>query len=189
MYIDSNVILDVMRGRSTASANLFECIREKKIRACTSGFTLLEVIDKEQEYAFVWRMLKEGYSFDTILRKREDRDLDDKELDDCFKKMDRLFYIPFKKYIDFYYLQPNGWDKSVELMHKYSLRSNDAIHLASAVMAGCDFLVSSDQNLLKVASNVINVAIPEKVNEALSKFMEKMPSDSNKSPFDKWFNV
>jgi predicted nucleic acid-binding protein len=167
VYIDANIILDAIRGRNNASIGLMEKIREKKIKACTSGFTLLELLDKEQEYSFVWRMLKDGYTFDAILRKRDDRDLDDKELDGCFKKMDRTFSIPYKRYIDFYYLDNNGWDKSVELMHKYNLRSNDAIHLATAIMASCDLLVSNDQNLLRSASNIIKVATPENSNEML----------------------
>jgi len=167
VYIDSNIILDVIRGRDPKSISLMERIRERKVKACTSGFTLLELIDKEQEHALIWRMIKDGYSFDEILRKRGIRDLNDKELDGCFNKMDRTFSIPYKKHIDFYYLDNVGWDKAVELMHKFNLRSNDAIHLATAIMAGCDLLVSNDQNLLKSAENVIKVATSENVNDIL----------------------
>jgi predicted nucleic acid-binding protein len=145
-----------------------EKIRDGTVKACTSGFTFLELLDKEQEYALVWHMLKNGYSFEEILRKRSARNLNDKELDECFDKMNRVFTIPYKKHIDFYYLNDVGWDKAVELMHKLNLTSNDSVHLATAIMAECDLLISNDQNFLENAQKVIKVTTPENIDKVLS---------------------
>lgn len=172
-YLDTNVILDVIRGRKTESIRLMEKVREGKIKACTSGFTFLEILDKEQEYTLVWKMLKDGYSFDAILKKRSERNLNDKELDECFSKMDRTFTMQYKKHIDFYYLSDVGWDEAVELMHKLNLTSNDAIHLATAIMAGCYLMVSNDQNLLKNAEKVIKVSTPETIDKFLAKISKE----------------
>jgi len=167
LYLDVNVILDVIRGRKKASLVLMEKIRNGSIRGCTSAFSLLELIDKEQEYTLIWRMIKDGYSFDEILRARNKRNLRDADLIEAVEKIDRILVKRYKKYVDFYYLEDEGWDKAVELMQSVNLTSEDAIHLASALMAGCDVLVSSDQNLLENAVKVIPVSLPEDVEQTL----------------------
>ena len=168
VYLDVNIILDVIRGRKNkASFVLMEKIRKGNIRGCTSAFSLLELIDKEQEYTFIWRMIKDGYSFDEILRERYNRNLKDMDLIEAVEKIDRVFVKRYEDYIDFFYLEGEGWDKAVELMQSANLTCEDAIHLVSALMAGCDLLVSNDQHLLNNAKKVIPVSSPENVEQKL----------------------
>jgi len=170
VYIDVNVILDVIRGRKNkASFALLEKIRNGYIRGCTSAFSLLELIDKEQEYTFIWRMIKDGYSFDEILRGRKNKNLKEFDLIEAVEKIDRVFVKQYKKCVDFYYLEDDGWDKAIELMQTINLTSEDAIHLASALMAGCDLLVSNDQHFLENAKKVIPACSPENAEQLLKK--------------------
>jgi len=156
VYIDVMVILDIIRGRKNkASFALMEEIRNGHIKGCTSAFSLLELIDKEQEYTLIWRMIKDGYSFDEILRERKNRNLKEHDLIEAVDKIDRIFVKQYRNYIDFYYLADEGWDKAIELVQVVNLTSEDAIHVASALMAGCDLLVSNDQNLVDNAKKVI----------------------------------
>ena len=170
VYLDVNVILDVIRGRrNEASFMLMEKIRNSEIVGCTSAFSFLELIDKEQEYSLVWRRIRDGYSFDEILRERSNRNLREEDLIDAVEKVDRVFAKPYKKYIDFYYLEDEGWDKAVELMQIVNLTSEDAIHLASAFMAGCHLLVTNDQHFLKNAQKVMPASLPKDVEDNLKK--------------------
>jgi predicted nucleic acid-binding protein len=149
------------------------------LKACTSAFSLLELIDKEQEYTLVWHMLRDGYSFDEILRKRSDRNLSEKELLEAFDKVDRVFTVQYKKHIDLYYLDNEGWDKAIELMQTLNLTARDAIHLATALMAGCDLLVSNDQNFLKNAEKVIRVSTPDEVNNNILQVLRGKSKSQN----------
>lgn len=167
VYLDTNVILDVIRGRKTESTNIMEKVKKRKIKACTSLLCLLELIDKEQEHYFESNLYRDGYSFDEILRIRNQRNLSGADLLKAFNKVDRLFVIPYKEIIDFVYLEGPGWDKAVELMQTLNLRSNDAIHLATALVMKCDLLVADDKHFLENALKVIPVSLPENIDEKL----------------------
>jgi len=167
LYVDTNVFLDVVWKRRESSIVLVNRIKTKKIKACTSTFTFLEATDKEQEYKFFWKMLGKHHSFDEILRLRFQRQLTKQDLEDVIETVDAQFWKPYKDAIDFYYLELDGWTLAMELMGELSIRSNDVIHLATAILAGCDLFVTNDTDLLKTINKKIPACTPEQVDQKL----------------------
>jgi len=167
VYLDTTIILDVIRGRKRASILLLERAKSGNIKACTSLLCLLELIDKEQEHFFESKMHRNGYSFNEILKRRNQRNLREDDLLEAFDKVDRVFVAPYKKVIDFCYLEGAGWDKAVELMQMLNLRSNDAIHLATALVMKCNLLITNDQHFLENAQKVIPASFPENIDKKL----------------------
>ncbi len=47
IYLDSPIVIDVLRSRRTASLRLLEVARQKDWRLSTSQFTIMEVLDVE----------------------------------------------------------------------------------------------------------------------------------------------
>ena len=176
LYLDTNVILDIIRNRRVASTILLDKIKNGKFDACTSYFTLLEVTDQEQEYKFFWKMLEKGYSLDKILRTRFHRELTKQDLKEVTEKIDTIFWKPFKDVIGFYYLEKDGWDRAWGLMEDTSIRANDLIHLATALSQKCDLFVTSDNDLLNAIRKKIPACTPEKVEQKLKSLGFKISS-------------
>ncbi len=171
LYIDTNVIQDTFRNRRPTSTYLLEHIREKGIRACTSSFTLLELMDVETEHTHIWRRIKQGWTFDDILRKRYPRELTLSELDESYQTIYDKFYARFikTKIINLFSLEPDGWDYAFESMGDYNLSKGDAIHVATAKFAGCNMFVSNDTDLVELlkANKIILAATPTALKETL----------------------
>lgn len=64
-------------------------------------------------------------------------------------------------YFDFVDIDRNIGAEANRLYRQYSLRPNDAIHLASALRLGCDALLTGDERFLAVRHPDIRIEEPE----------------------------
>jgi predicted nucleic acid-binding protein len=167
-YVDTNVILDVVFNRRPSSKELFEYIKEKKFKCCTSRFALMESLDVIQENYFILKEIKRGEKLEFLLRRRNQRNLIENELTDTYNTLFDNFSNVYKRNVDFLDLNPGGWEYAItELMGKRNITAEDAIHAATAIQAKCDFFVSSDSDLRRVIKKLIGSQDPENMLKIL----------------------
>jgi predicted nucleic acid-binding protein len=149
------LFLDLTRNRRNEfSRALFQDIRKGKYDVVTSTFTLLEIVQEEQERTFAEReLIHNKRSFDEIRIKIHERDLSSSALEDVYDSVwkDLKPFIETEK-IGVRYLDEEGWDIAFELQKKMNISASDAIHLAVASIETCNIFVTSDQQLQKMGS-------------------------------------
>lgn len=160
LYLDTNIFLDLIRNRTGQGAedsrNLFREISRDKYRALTSSFTLLEIMEDEQERIYAEREITIcKKSFDEVRRHIDRRDLTPVELEGIKKILENHILKPFieKEKIERRYLTDEGWIRASELLSQLNISASDCIHLAVADIAGCDVFVTNDEQLRSVASS------------------------------------
>ena len=164
LYLDTNVFLDSIRNRTGQlaedSRKLLREINQDKYRAITSSFTILEIMEEEQEQIYAEREITIcKKSFDEVRRHIDRRDLTLHELEGIQKILEIHVFKPFidKEKIERRYLKDEGWIRAKELLGKLNLSASDCIHLAVADLAGCDVFVTNDEQLRTVGSSFFGV--------------------------------
>lgn len=159
LYLDTNIFLDLIRNRNGIPAddsrNLFREIARDKYNALTSSFTLLEIMEDEQERIYAEREIVIcKKSFDEVRRHIDRRDLTPVELEGIQKILESKVFKPFmdKEKIELRYLTDEGWIRAFELLSKLNISASDCIHLAVADIAGCDIFVTNDDQLRTAGS-------------------------------------
>lgn len=142
VYIDTNVIRDCIKRRKDYSLSLMKIIRQRHIECITSIYTLLELWRVEKEESFFFRMVRQGYDLNTILRRRSNKDLTDSELNEVNSQLDRFF----KEYdcVTPVQLVGDGWQFSLDIARTTNIEPADIMHLATALGVNCDLLVTGD---------------------------------------------
>jgi len=164
LYLDTNIFLDLIRNRTGQPAEdsrkLLREISQDKYRALTSSFTILEIMEEEQEQIYAEREITIcKKSFDEVRRHIDRRDLTLHELEGIQKILENHIYKPFinTEKIERRYLKDEGWNRATELLSKLNLSASDSIHLAIADIAGCDVFVTNDEQLRTVGSSFFDV--------------------------------
>lgn len=164
IYIDTNVVIDTIDKSNKNAIHLMETIRDKKWECATSTFTLLEVLDVKKDSRFIMNKLGEGYTIKWILRKRSEKDLSNSEMENIYEKMYNNFFDRYK-FVEFYWLTMEGWERVIELGTKSNISAPDLIHLATALECNCDFLVTSDEFFCQQAGKFIRACTPDNFKE------------------------
>lgn len=170
LYLDSNVILDVLRDRrrhgQLVSLELLERAKRDKWFVSTSPFAIMEVLDIEQDDLFFQIKVSEGNTVADVLRIRRQRDLSKQLLDKISKRIEEKLRIAYS-YIQYWELKVEGFDRAVELARGSNISAPDCIHLATALEVGCDILVTSDEFFMKEAKQYLPTSLPEGVEDEL----------------------
>ena len=191
LYLDTNIFLDLIRNRrGSGSIELFRDIRRGKYSASTSTFTLLQIIEEEQERIFAEReIVHRKRSFDEVRGRIGQRDLTPVELESIKIILEKEIYKPFvdTEKIEFRYLDDTGWDSAYELLSKLNLSASDAIHLAVADNLGSDVFVTNDSQLKTVASKFFKpskmmFASPSEIDDRI-KTLEKKREHGKKKKY------
>lgn len=80
------------------------------------------------------------------------RNIRNRNYNDFFIKSYRTIYVGIDKLDDL--------SKKVELLRALGVKIKDAYHIASAILADCDFFVTVDKKLLNVSSDEIKIISP-----------------------------
>ncbi len=166
LYIDTNIFAEVIEGQHRPSIQLLELVKEKDWRCSTSIFTLMELADVRQDNKYVYNKLSLGTHIKKAFRSLDQRDLPLTDLHQIQEKIDSMFADTYP-FVEIYSLEDIGWDKALDLKAKTNISAPDAIHLATAIEAGCDILVSLDNFLIKQATPFIKACLPEHVKTTL----------------------
>lgn len=166
IYVDTNVYAEIIEGQHRASIHLLETVKEKKWRCSTSIFTLMELSEIRQDNKYVYNQLGLGTHIKKAFRALDQKDLSPSELTQTQEKIDTLFIRTYP-FLEFFSLEEKGWDRALELKATTNISASDAIHLATALEAGCDIPVTLDTFLIKEASSFMKTCPPEQTNRIL----------------------
>jgi predicted nucleic acid-binding protein len=167
LYIDTNIFAEVADGQHLGAVHLVESIRDKGWRCSTSIFTLMELADIRQDNKYVYNQLGRGTHVKKAFRSLDQRDLSSSDLNQIQKQIDKMFSVSYP-FCEFYSLEEKGWDKALDLKAKTNISAPDSIHLATAIEAGCDLLVSLDSFFIKQAGPFIKTCVPDQANKILT---------------------
>jgi len=137
----------------------------------TSRFTVLEMLDAKQEERFVQNRLAEGLTLSQIVRRLGGRRsgkfrLRAKELDEIYSELHDALETSYG-FIAFQRPLAELWDQAEEFCADTNIAPADSIHLATAVGAQCDLLVTRDTDFLTIARQYIAAVAPERAPGAL----------------------
>ena len=166
LYLDSNIILDILRDRRPASLQLMERSKRDKWFVSTSPFAIMEVFDAEKDDRFFQIKILEGNTVGEVLRIRHQRDLSKQVLQKISQKIGEKLRIAYS-HIQYWELEVEGFDRAVELARESNISAPDCIHLATALEVGCDILVTSDNFFMKEAKQYVATSLPEGVEDEL----------------------
>lgn len=172
LYLDTNVILDAMFKRYTASESLVDRIRKEKWRCSTSRFTMLEMLDIRHEEVFADKLISEGMLPSRVrdymgVRRQEKWALPKRELDEIRAELFDKLNTDFK-FIKFRHpLTSRIWDKADDFCAITCIAAPDVIHLASAIELKCDMIITRDGDFHKIADQFKLTIFPEQIENAL----------------------
>ncbi len=172
LYLDTNVIADVIQNRKQSSISLIERIIADGWTCSTSRFTILELLDIEQEEKFIEKRIAEGHRLSRIRdflgqRRQKRHGLTERELIEVYKNLhnemkSKCSCVNFEHPIN-----EDVWDKADDFCSTTNIGATDAIHLASAIVLKCDILVTHDQDFRDIADNYIIAVTPENIEIGL----------------------
>ena len=152
-YLDTNVILDDAKNRRIASIKWVQKIKENNWGCFTSVLGFMEMIDYEQEDAFVAEKRKERIEYSTICRSRNQMDLTKEQLEevgDDFRLVRGRY--PFIQSVS---LTEDGWNLALHIAEKSNIFAPDAIHLAAAWQCKSNILLTADDHFKKYGNIVL----------------------------------
>jgi len=107
-----------------------------------------------------------GVHIKKAFRSLDQKNLPPDELANTQEAIDTVFSESYP-FVGFFWLEKIGWDRALELKASTNISVADCIHLATAIEAGCDLLVTLDTFFRKEAESFIKSCLPEQVNKTL----------------------
>jgi predicted nucleic acid-binding protein len=148
IYLDTNVLMDVKQKNRKNDCSEFlinQIKRTKNLTASISTFTMMELVDIYQELLWEQSQMIRGYTTQEIrgfhtrknLEKSERMKTYD-EIRDFVEKLGPSFRMR-------YLSEEKGWKRALELLSIGDFSAPDAVHLATALEAGCDAIATGDE--------------------------------------------
>lgn len=169
LYLDTTFLLDLVRPeRRPKSAELFEEARSRGWTCSSSAFAQMEALDVEQENAWFLARVRAGKSLENLLRRRRDRDLGKNQLLRVFTRFSvALEAREARENVQWIALGVEETERAMDLAVETNIGAPDCLHVATALVAGCDGLVTSDEALKKAAQEYITAVTPEELLKAI----------------------
>ena len=180
IYLDSNIILDAIHIRWQPSVDLMKRIETEQWQCSTSHFTILEILDAEQEEQFIENRRAEGLLLSRIVRLLGDRRrgkyaLKRNELDAIYVSLHDILTTKYS-FITFERPLASFWDDAERFCAATNIGATDSIHLATAIGTRCDILVTRDKDFQRIANDYILAIFPENIDKVLLELAAKTPS-------------
>lgn len=176
LYFDTCVILDGILGRRQSSSLLLTQAKmevdEGNWKCSTSRWTIIELLDNLQEERYVENLRIEGYLFSRIRsvlgnRRQKEAGLKRPDLDGVWKKVHDYITNEYSFIVTEHPITVELWDKAEDFCASTNLASADSIHLASAIIMGCNILVSTDQDFISIANDWLPTILPADIDIAI----------------------
>jgi predicted nucleic acid-binding protein len=166
IYVDTNILVGVLEKQHTSSIDLLDLILKKGWKCSSSIFAFLEMFDVIQDNRYVLNQLHLGIHIKKAYKSLDQRNLSVADLKQISVNVRNIFSAKYPN-IDYYQYGKLNWDTATELKISTNVSASDVIHLATAMEAGCDLLVTLDSFFLKEASAYIKTCQPEQVENLL----------------------
>ncbi|TET42703.1 MAG: PIN domain-containing protein [Dehalococcoidia bacterium] len=168
LYVDTPILIDVLRDRRTASLKLLEDARRRMWRVSTSQFAVMELLDTEQDDKFFIFEVGKGRTVASVLRERYRRKLPEDARRLIEKRVKDFLEVRYP-FIQYFQLTGEGFNRAIGLCANTNISAPDCLHLATALEARCDILITTDEHFLEEAKDYIEVCQPENVQDTLNK--------------------
>lgn len=174
LYVDTTVVLDLFFNRRPASVQLLETARSRGWEVSTSQFTVMEVLDVVQDHRWFVREVAERHRpVSSVVRERHRRKLTEETLRTARRDVGQ--FLGTYGFIQYFYLNEDGFNRAAGLCAVTNMSAPDCLHVATAVEAGCDLLVTSDDQVVQEAPDFIDVARPEEAKQKLRELGFDLP--------------
>jgi predicted nucleic acid-binding protein len=126
----------------------------------------MELFDINQDNKFVLNQLELGVHIKKAYKSLDQKNLSFTDLRQVSTNIQNVFSVKYPN-IKFYDYGKINWDKALELKATANISAPDVIHLATAIEAGCDLLVTLDNFFKKEAKPYIEGCLPEQVEQVI----------------------
>lgn len=154
IYLDTNIIRDCIKRRKDISLTLLKEISSRKIECITSIFTLLELWNIEKQEAFFFKAIRKGTDLNSIIRNRNQMNLNESELNEINEELD-IFFNEYNQ-ISTVQLASEGWKFAFKITRTTSIGPGDILQLATALGENCDVIISNDSYFSKEAKKFVS---------------------------------
>lgn len=154
VYLDTNILRDYMENRKQKSIELVECVRQKNLECYTSSFSMMELSDLQKDTLFFQKtVIGKKWDVDKFLRQRRQKDLSEND----FKGIEEYLTAINTKlsFLKFANLGEEGWRIAQYISAHSPLTAVDTIHLTTAYTAGCNLLVTEDNQFITAGSKIL----------------------------------
>lgn len=167
IFIDTNVILDIVLNRRNESLGLLEKARQGEWIVSASLFAVAEALDVLQEHRWFLRELNERRrEVSSVLRERGNRTLPEDALDEIDRDVNEFLKRRYP-FIEYYPLSGTGFNDANGICAKSNIRATDSLHIATAIEVSADLFVTSDGVVLRDGGSFIEVSNPANAIEKL----------------------
>ncbi|MCD6411016.1 MAG: PIN domain-containing protein [Thermoplasmata archaeon] len=164
LYIDTNVLQGVLSRRNKEVIILLDRIKSSKLTCTTSILTVLELLDIAKDREFLIKLIKDKWAdVSTFLRERKNKNLTGEELKNLSDKINNLFLE--YNFIEIINIKEDDWELVKKICQESNLHSTDAIHLVTAWVGGCRYLITYDNQFIAEGNRILE---REKVLDKLS---------------------
>lgn len=171
VYLDTNVLLDVIHERQPASQVLFERIRGERWPAVASPFAIAEMLEAEHTEAWAAKLFAQGFTFSYLQRAFNSRRVSHDRLTtaeiDAVQRNLGARLSPVRETVTFPVPTADLLDRVVVLCGSSNIETTDAVHVATALSTGCTLFVTGDRELAQLAGQFIHVARPPQFDQAV----------------------
>ena len=163
-----------MDDRRTASSELLMRIRENRWLAITSPFSILEMLEAKKNEKWAATLLDQGLTFFQVQRRLGQRrtgrtSLNARSLAEVYEDLQTKLR-PLSEFITFPAPSSSLMNRAEDISAATNIEATDVFHLATALEFGCDILVTSDADFLKLAGSYIIAVPPERFERGLEEF-------------------
>ena len=188
LYIDTNVILDFCVDKDNNVIVLMKAVKSRGWKLRISTFAWVELAEYRRNEIYLWDKLSRNKSLNSIMKRirnpRDNKKLGTYHFEQVAEWLDEIQkQLPNLDFLD---LEPrkkkdemSGWDIASFLSINSNLNAKDVIHLSTALAAylndECDFFITSDGDLYKESTKILD-DIKGKLTVIKPKdFIEKYP--------------
>ena len=148
-YLDASVLVDIVRPETRPeSRDLLEMALAKGWRCTSSVFARMEALDTQQTKEWLRRGIEAGQDPKSLVRGMSERSLPRESLvvvtNEFHAGLAQVHY-----FVRWRRLDRRGWEEATRLATTTNTWAPDCIHVATALRAGCNVLVTSDTFLAK----------------------------------------
>jgi predicted nucleic acid-binding protein len=173
LYLDTSILASVLQKEHSASEQLLNSIRKKGWDCFTSAFAAMELFDLSQDNQYVLNQLQNGIHIKKAYKSLDQRILSETNFSAIKESISSLIASKCP-HLDFLQYGESTWGKALKIKSSCCISAPDVIHLATAMEAGCDLLVTLDNFFLKEAEKYIKTCLPEQVEKSLKEMGFKL---------------
>ena len=150
-YLDTNVLIDIIRERRMSSTEFFNKAISNKHRCLTSVFSFMEIAELEKCQFYAELLVKEKEDINRICRSYRNCDLEPEMLESVESRVNNVVNIDALEQFSF---DKDGWEDALRLAFTTNISAPDCIHIATFNITGADYFVTSDSDLAKSAKEI-----------------------------------